>query len=177
MGGHLGTQSSDEAAAKFPAGPINLTIGQDPGGSTDLIGRALAEPVSDKLGVPVPVMNRPGANGALAAKELASQPPNGQSLMVINLSLVAITPLAVRADQAVDINNYEIITGISQDDYVLVSNAESGLKTVDDLKKAGKTSVTLRPAWGPAASCPVSCCSSWPRSPARACRSTVVPRP
>jgi tripartite-type tricarboxylate transporter receptor subunit TctC len=59
--------------------------------------------------------------------------------MVINLSLVAITPLAVPADQAVDINNYEVITGISQDDYVLVSNAESGLKTVDDLKKAGKT--------------------------------------
>jgi tripartite-type tricarboxylate transporter receptor subunit TctC len=138
-GGNLGTQSSEEAAAKFPDGPVNLTIGQDPGGSTDLIGRALAEPVSDKLGVPVPVMNRPGANGALAAKELASQPANGQSLMVINMSLVAITPLAVPADQAVDINNYEVITGISQDDYVLVSNAESGLKTIDDLKKAGKT--------------------------------------
>ena len=72
-GGNLGTPSSEEAAAKFPDGPVNLTIGQDPGGSTDLIGRALADPVSDKLGVPVPVMNRPGANGALAAKELAGQ--------------------------------------------------------------------------------------------------------
>lgn len=138
-GGNLGTQSSQDTAAKFPDGAITLTIGQDPGGSTDLIGRGLAGPVSDKLGVPVPVMNRPGANGALAAKELAGQAPNGQNLMVINLSLVAITPLAVPADQAIDINNYEIITGVSQDDYVLVSNVESGLKTVDDLKKAGKT--------------------------------------
>lgn len=138
-GGNLGTQSSDEAAAAFPDGPVTLTIGQDPGGSTDLIGRALAEPVSDTLGVPVPVVNRPGANGALAAKELATKSPNGQDLMVINLSLVAITPLAVPADQAVDINDYDVITGISADDYVLVSHAESSLKTVDDLKKAGKT--------------------------------------
>ena len=138
-GGNLGTQSSEEAAAAFPDGPVTSTIGQDPGGSTDLIGRALADPVSEKLGVPVPVVNKPGANGALAAKELASKPPNGQDLMVINISLVAITPLAVPEDQAVDINNYEVITGISQDDYVLMSNAESGLKTVDDLKNAGET--------------------------------------
>lgn len=137
-GGNLGEQSSGEAAAAFPDGPVTLTIGQDPGGSTDLIGRALAEPVADTLGVAVPVVNRPGANGALAAKELATKAPNGQDLMVINLSLVAITPLAVPADQAVDINDYDVITGISQDDYVLVSNAESGLKTVDDLKNAGK---------------------------------------
>jgi tripartite-type tricarboxylate transporter receptor subunit TctC len=138
-GGNLGAQSSEEAAADFPAGPVTLTVGQDPGGSTDLIGRALADPVSEKLGVPVPVVNRPGANGALAAKELASKAPNGQDLMVMNLSLVAITPLAVPADQAIDVNNYEIVTGISQDDYVLISNAESGLKTVDDLKNAGET--------------------------------------
>jgi tripartite-type tricarboxylate transporter receptor subunit TctC len=138
-GGNLGSQSSEDAAAAFPDGPVSLAVGQDPGGSTDLIARALAEPASQKLGVPVPVENRPGANGALAAKELASKAPNGQALMVINLSLVAITPLAVPADQAVDINNYEVVTGVSQDDYVLVSNAESGLKTVDDLKKAGRT--------------------------------------
>lgn len=138
-GGNLGTQSSEEAAAAFPDGPVTVTVGQDPGGSTDLIGRALADPVSTTLGVPVPVVNRPGANGALAAKELAAKSPNGQDLMVINLSLVAITPLAVPDNQAVDINDYEVVTGISADDYVLVSNAESGLKTVDDLKKAGKT--------------------------------------
>ncbi|HEY5788818.1 MAG TPA: tripartite tricarboxylate transporter substrate binding protein [Microlunatus sp.] len=138
-GGNLGTQSSEEAAATFPDGPVTLTVGQDPGGSTDLIGRALAEPVSSTLGVPVPVVNRPGANGALAAKELATKAPNGQELMVINLSLVAITPLAVPDSQAVNINDYDVVTGISADDYVLVSNVESGWKTIDDLKKAGKT--------------------------------------
>lgn len=138
-GGNLGSESADEAADNFPSGAINLTIGQDPGGSTDLIGRALAEPVSDDLGVAMPVVNLPGANGALAAQELATKEPNGRELMVINLSLAAITPLAVPEDQAIDIDDYEIVTGISRDDYVLVSNASSDLKTVEDLVDADDT--------------------------------------
>ncbi|WP_293784043.1 tripartite tricarboxylate transporter substrate binding protein [uncultured Aeromicrobium sp.] len=138
-GGNLGSDNADEAVENFPDGPVTLTIGQDPGGSTDLIGRALAGPVSEKLGVSVPVVNRPGANGALAAKELQSAEPDGQNLMVINMSLAAITPLAVSEDQAVDVNDFEIVTGVSTDDYVLVTNADNGWSTVDDLKNAGKT--------------------------------------
>lgn len=138
-GGNLESGSSDESGDDFPSGPVTLLIGQDPGGSTDLIGRALAKPVSDDLGVPMPVENRPGANGAVAAQELAAKKADGQNLMVINLSLAAITPLAVAEDEAIDIDDYEVVTGISQDDYVLVANAKSGLKTVDDLKGAGKS--------------------------------------
>ncbi|MGJ9413779.1 Bug family tripartite tricarboxylate transporter substrate binding protein [Aeromicrobium sp. CF4.19] len=138
-GGNLGSESSDEASENFPSGAINLSVGQDPGGSTDLIARALAEPVSDDLGVPMPVVNVPGANGGLAAQELDGQEPNGQELMVINLSLAAITPLAVPEDQAIDIADYDIVTGISQDDYVMVSNASSDLASVDDLVEAGDT--------------------------------------
>jgi tripartite-type tricarboxylate transporter receptor subunit TctC len=133
-GGNLG---SDDSGENFPDGAINLTVGQDPGGSTDLIARALAGTVSDDLGVEVPVLNRPGANGALAAKELASKSPNGQELMVMNLSLVAITSLTVPEDDAINLDDYTVITGISEDDYVLVSNADSGLNTIDDLKAAG----------------------------------------
>ncbi|PRX97711.1 tripartite tricarboxylate transporter substrate binding protein [Allonocardiopsis opalescens] len=127
-GGNLSGGGGD-----FPNGPVTLVVGQDPGGSTDLIGRALAEVASDDLGVPMPVVNTPGANGALAANELAGREPNGQHIMVINASLIAITPLAVSEEEAVDINDYEVVTGISQDDYVLVSASDSGLSSLDDL--------------------------------------------
>jgi tripartite-type tricarboxylate transporter receptor subunit TctC len=130
-GGNLGSEGTSES--DFPDGPVTLTIGQDPGGSTDLIGRALAEVASDELGVPMPVVNKPGANGALAAEELAGKAADGQNLMVINASLIAITPLAVPEEDVVDINDYEVVTGISQDDYVLVANPSSGLATVQDL--------------------------------------------
>jgi len=136
-GSNLGGESGD--GSDFPGGdPVTIYVGQDPGGSTDLIARALADPASDDLGTAVTVENKPGANGALAAKELAGREPDGHTLMIYNGSLAYITPLAVPADEAVDIADYEIVTGISQDDYVLVSAPSAGLKTVDDLKNAGR---------------------------------------
>jgi tripartite-type tricarboxylate transporter receptor subunit TctC len=137
-GGNVASNSAPSDGSKFPSGPVTLTIGAAPGGSTDLIGRALAENASSGLGAPIPVVNKPGANGALATKEVGGAKADGQTLVILNASLFAITPLAVSADEAVKIEDYEVITGISQDDYVLVTNASSGMKTMEQLTKAGK---------------------------------------
>jgi tripartite-type tricarboxylate transporter receptor subunit TctC len=138
-GGNLGSSGGSGEEAAFPGGdPITIFVGQDPGGSTDLIARALADPASDDLGVPITVENKPGANGALAARELATAAPDGHTLMIFNGSLAYITPLAVSPDEAVDIADYEVVTGISQDDYVLVTAAASGFRTVQDLANAGR---------------------------------------
>jgi tripartite-type tricarboxylate transporter receptor subunit TctC len=139
-GGNLGDGGAAEE--EFPSGPVTLLVGQDPGGSTDLIGRALAEKASDTLGVPVTVQNRPGANGALAAKELAGAAPDGRTLMVFVGSLAYITPLAVAPEEAVDINDYAVVTGISQDDYVLVTSPAKGFRTVQDIV-AAKRQITF----------------------------------
>ncbi len=125
-------------SAKYPSGPVNLSVGQAAGGSTDLIARALAEGASKTLGQPMPVVNKPGANGALATKEVAGKPADGQELVLLNASLITITPLAVSADEAVNIDDLDIIAGLSQDDYVLVASAESGFKTFQDVTAAGR---------------------------------------
>ncbi|MBG6184999.1 tripartite-type tricarboxylate transporter receptor subunit TctC [Arthrobacter sp. CAN_A214] len=138
-GGNVANSGGSEDGSDFPSGPVTLTIGQDPGGSTDLIGRAIAENASEPLGVPIPVVNKPGANGALATQEVANATPDGQTLILLNASLIAITPLAVGEDEAVTLDDLEIITGISQDDYVLVANAESEYKTVEDIVAADKS--------------------------------------
>jgi tripartite-type tricarboxylate transporter receptor subunit TctC len=137
-GGNLGGDSQPATAEEFPNGPVSMLIGQDPGGSTDLIGRAIADEATKELGVPITVENRPGANGALAAQELAGEAPDGQTIMVMNGSLIYITPLAVAPEEAIDLNNYEVITGISQDDYVLVASPSSGFKTVQDIVAVGR---------------------------------------
>jgi tripartite-type tricarboxylate transporter receptor subunit TctC len=137
-GGNLDSSGAAAASETYPNGPITMLVGQDAGGSTDLIARALADTVSDDLGVPVTVENRPGANGAVAAKELAGAKPDGQTLMTFVGSLAYITPLAVGEAEALDINDYTVVTGISQDDYVLVTNPDSGFKTVKDIVDAGK---------------------------------------
>ena len=123
-------------ASKYPAGPVTLTVGQAAGGSTDLIARALAEGAAKTLGAPMPVVNKPGANGALATKEVAGKPADGQELVLLNASLITITPLAVSADEAVNIDDLDIIAGLSQDDYVLVASGQSGFKSFKDVTDA-----------------------------------------
>lgn len=125
-------------SSKFPSGPISVTVGQAAGGSTDLIARAVAEGASKTLGTPMPVVNKPGANGALATKEVAGKPADGQNLLLVTASLVTITPLAVTADEAVNIDDLDIITGLSQDDYVLVASPQSGFKSIKDVTSAGR---------------------------------------
>ncbi|MGR6964532.1 Bug family tripartite tricarboxylate transporter substrate binding protein [Geodermatophilus sp. URMC 61] len=135
-GGNVGGGSSD--AAEYPDGPVTILVGADPGGSTDLIARAAAEGMSDDLGVAVTVENRPGANGALSLEELAGEEPNGQTLAIFNGSLAYITPFAVSEDEAVSIEDYEVVRGLSLDDYVLVTAPDSGFTTVEDLANAGR---------------------------------------
>jgi tripartite-type tricarboxylate transporter receptor subunit TctC len=137
-GGNVGG-GSDAEGEDFPGGdPITILVGQDPGGSTDLIARAAAEGLSDDLGVPVTVENRPGANGALAAQQLSGEDADGHTLMVYNGSLAYITPLAVAEGEAPDIADFDIVTGLSLDDYVLVTAPSSGFTTVEDLAGAGR---------------------------------------
>jgi tripartite-type tricarboxylate transporter receptor subunit TctC len=130
--------SAGADTSKYPSGPINLSVGQAAGGSTDLIARAVAEGASKTLGQPMPVVNKPGANGALATKEVAGKPADGQELVLLNASLITITPLAVSADEAVNIDDLDIIAGLSQDDYVLVASPGSGFKTFKDVTDAGR---------------------------------------
>jgi tripartite-type tricarboxylate transporter receptor subunit TctC len=137
-GGNVGGGSGGSEGAEFPDGPITILAGADAGGSTDLIARAAAEGAAEELGVAVAVENKPGANGALALGELANAEPDGQTLAVFNGSTAYITPFAVAEDEAVSIEDYEVITGVSLDDYVLVTAPGSGFTTVEDLAAAGR---------------------------------------
>jgi tripartite-type tricarboxylate transporter receptor subunit TctC len=136
-GGNVGGGGGSDAA-EYPDGPVTILVGADPGGSTDLIARAAAEGMSDDLGVAVTVENRPGANGALSLQELAGEEPDGQTLAIFNGSLAYITPFAVGEDEAVSIEDYEAVRGLSLDDYVLVTAPDSGFATVEDLAAAGR---------------------------------------
>ena len=134
-GGNVGGGSS-ASGADFPTDPITLTVGQAAGGSTDLIARAVSDAAAEDLGVPMPVVNKPGANGALATQEVAGASPDGQNLVLLNASLITITPLAVGEEEAVSLDDVEVLKGLSQDDYVMVASKESGLESLEDVQGA-----------------------------------------
>ncbi|MBL8382630.1 MAG: tripartite tricarboxylate transporter substrate binding protein [Burkholderiales bacterium] len=83
-------------AQGFPARPVRMVVPYPAGGTTDLMARALQEPMQKSLGQPVVVENKPGASGIIAAREVARAAPDGHTLLFINSGIVAVTPFVVK---------------------------------------------------------------------------------
>ncbi len=79
-------------AQAYPSKPIRLITGFPAGSATDGVARSLGEVLRVKLGQPVLVENRPGANGALGAAEVARAAPDGYTLLVTNSSSITVNP-------------------------------------------------------------------------------------
>ena len=83
-------------ADEYPSKPITMFIGYNAGGQTDLVGRAAAKVMSDQLGVPINVVNKPGAGGVVAVSELAKAAPDGYTIMFHSSSVVDTEPLMMK---------------------------------------------------------------------------------
>ncbi|MCR0980798.1 Bug family tripartite tricarboxylate transporter substrate binding protein [Roseomonas populi] len=77
--------------APWPARPIRLVVPFPPGGPTDIVARVLAERMSRSLGQPIPVENRPGANGNIGNEAVAKAEPDGHTVLY-NTSSIALSP-------------------------------------------------------------------------------------
>ena len=137
--GGVQTSTGTGSGGTYPSGTVEMYVGASPGGSSDLISRAVSKGLSDNLKASFPVINREGANGALAAAEVAKAKPDGSIIAIQNASLFAITPLAVSPDEVTKIDDFDLVYGVSRDDYVLVTNPASGYKTLKDLENATRT--------------------------------------
>ncbi|TYL45529.1 tripartite tricarboxylate transporter substrate binding protein [Nocardioides sp. BGMRC 2183] len=134
--GGVETSTGGGGDGDYPSGTVEMLVGASAGGSSDLISRAVSTGLSDEFGTSFPVINREGANGALAANELAGAEPDGSTIAIQNASLFAITPLAVSEDEATSIDDFDVLYGVSRDDYVLVTNADSDYQSIEDIEKA-----------------------------------------
>ncbi len=88
----VGLAAHEAHAQAFPAKPINLLVGVPPGGSSDLSARLIAQKMSEYLGQPVVVENRPGAGGSLALGRMARSAADGYTLTHMQAS-AALQPV------------------------------------------------------------------------------------
>jgi tripartite-type tricarboxylate transporter receptor subunit TctC len=90
----LGAASAALAADAFPSRPIKIIVPYTPGDGPDVIARLVGQKISDKLGQPVIVDNKPGASGQIGIEQTAKSPPDGYTLgvgLVTNLALASAT--------------------------------------------------------------------------------------
>jgi len=78
--------------AAAQTGPIKIIVPYPPGGSSDIIARAISQPLSDELKQTVIVENRAGANGNLGADAVAKSKPDGLTLLLCDTGALAISP-------------------------------------------------------------------------------------
>src|SRR5262245_22199575 len=125
-------------AEGYPARLIKLLVGAPPGGTTDTVARAIAEPMASALGQPVIVDNRPGAGGNLAADAVAKSTPDGHTLLVsftshtINATLYPKLPFDPIAD-------FTPITMIATVPSMLVGNPKLAENTLQELIASAKS--------------------------------------
>jgi tripartite-type tricarboxylate transporter receptor subunit TctC len=81
-----------EAQAPFPNRPIRILVTIPPGGAPDISARLLAQSLNETLGWSVVIENRPGANGNIAAEQVAKSTPDGYTLLLHADSGVTINP-------------------------------------------------------------------------------------
>ena len=80
------------AQAQYPSRPIRVLIPQPPGGANDTVARVIAPALGERLGQPIVIENRAGANGNLAMEVAAKAPPDGYTLLLAADAQIVINP-------------------------------------------------------------------------------------
>lgn len=121
-------------AASFPERPIRLVVAFVPGGASDTMARQILAELSEALGQPVLVENRPGANGYLGWNYVAAAAPDGYTLLLAENALAMSQALYRKANASFDpVKLYDAIASVASSPLVLVvaNNLKAG--TVPEL--------------------------------------------
>ena len=126
-------------ADPFPSGPIVIVVPFAPGGPTDLIPRMIAPKMSEDLGVPVIVENRPGASGNIGTEQVAKSKPDGQRLVVFANGLFAVNPILYRNLPFDPHKDFIPVSDLAETPNVIVVNNQTKAMKLDELLELAKS--------------------------------------
>jgi tripartite-type tricarboxylate transporter receptor subunit TctC len=125
--------ASTSVCAVYPDKPIKVLIGYAPGGSTDVVARLLAPKLSEKLGQPIIIENKPGGAGDFAAEMMLQAPADGYTLMMTTVAVHAINPGLMK--QKFDpINDFTPLAFVCSYPMIMIASPQTTFKTLGELK-------------------------------------------
>ncbi|MDS1140202.1 tripartite tricarboxylate transporter substrate binding protein [Pusillimonas sp. SM2304] len=125
--------STTALSQTYPSKPLTLVAPFPPGGSTDVIARLFASHLSDRLGQPVVVENKPGSNGAIGAASVARAKPDGYTLLVMGASSFTINPLLYKNLNYDPVDSYDYLGIAGGTQLVFLTTAATGIGSVADI--------------------------------------------
>jgi tripartite-type tricarboxylate transporter receptor subunit TctC len=124
-------QASAPQAGSYPTQPIRMVLPLSAGTTTDLVARAFAERIGQKLGQTVIVENRPGAGGTLAAQVVAKAPADGYTILLVN-SQHAINPAAHLSLPYDTLRDFTGLAMVAEAPSVITVPRELGINTIGE---------------------------------------------
>ena len=135
----LGLAAGGAMAQAWPTKPVTMIVPFPPGGSTDMIARAVVPKMQEKIGGTFIIDNRAGAGGAIGAAAVKNAKPDGYTVLVSSLGPFVIGPHLLKGTTGYDpTKDFDYVTVAVQAPNVLAVRADSPHKTLADVIKFHK---------------------------------------
>ncbi|MCC6531069.1 MAG: tripartite tricarboxylate transporter substrate binding protein [Burkholderiales bacterium] len=125
------------SAQSYPHKPVRMLVGWAPGGTVDLIGRMVAQVLTEKLHQQVIVDNRPGASGTIADLMVAAAAPDGYTLQTAG-STHATNPSLYAEAKFHPVKDFTPIVLVAATPYALVAGPKLGVRTLGEFREWAK---------------------------------------
>ena len=120
-------------AQTWPTKPVRIVLQFPPGGSTDAVARILAQVLTQSLGQPVLIENRPGADGAIAGELVARAEPDGHTFFLASNTPMMQVPLLKKNPPYDPIKSFTPVSLVGRYIYVMVAGAQLPVQQASEL--------------------------------------------
>ena len=126
-------EAQSDPAKGYPAKPIRIVVGFGPGGGNDIFARLIGQKLSERLGQPVLVENKPGAGAVIATEYVAKSPPDGYTLLVGATGAMTISPAVYSKLPYVTLRDFIPVSMIASFPLLVVVRVDAPVKSVEEL--------------------------------------------
>jgi len=125
------------AQGAWPSKPVRMVLGYAPGGGSDVMARAVSQPLTDSLGQPIIVDNKPGASGNIATVEVTRAAPDGYTLLCAPTTQITANPhlFKMSSNPTADLMP---VAALGRFQHHLISKLDAPFKNVKELIEYGR---------------------------------------